>query len=191
MAVMLILLAAAVKVVASTGPQSRRAASDVLTGMIEQARSTAITRCPVFLAIAEPGDRISSDRHTRIGLFLIPTWTAGAAVQDAVPLRRWEALPPGVVLIPEPVDGQRNPLDLPEITLRYQQAGLSTTGHFHGVAFTSRGGVSWPPGIEPIVMRVAQGSYRNGRSVADGNGHAIPEDCLTIGRMVARSYRSN
>jgi len=192
-AIISVLLVAGINVIGGTGPQSRRAASDTLTGMIEQARTTAITtRSTVFLAIAEPGDLPTGDLRCRVGLFEITSWPPNAGSVDAVLLRRWDVLPLGVVLIPGQVDGLRNPLDLPEITIRHGSAGKPVEGRFHGIAFTPRGGLHWPEGSDPIGLRIAEGTYRQGRPQANGGGVGlVPEDRLKIGRVVARPYRSN
>ena len=56
-AILVILMTAGVSLMNGTGSQSRKAGTDMLGGMIEQARTTAITsRSHVVLAVAEPGD---------------------------------------------------------------------------------------------------------------------------------------
>ena len=56
-AVLVMLMTAGVIFFSGTGSQSRKAGTDMLTAMIEQARTKAITsRSFVVLAVAEPGD---------------------------------------------------------------------------------------------------------------------------------------
>ncbi len=193
-AVISILLTAGIRLLGNTGAQSRRVAVDQVLAAVEQARTTAISsRTTIFLALAEPGDLPVEDSRCRIGLFRVPEWEPGAGRLDAILLRRWEALPAGLVLIGGNAGALRNPLDQPELTIRYGEDGHAAEGRFHGIAFHPRGGLSWPEGSDPMVLRIAEGAYRSGAPVAvrRGGKDLIAEDQLKIGRVIARPYRNH
>ena len=189
-AIIVILLLAGVSLMGGTGPQARRAGADLLTGMIEQARTAAITtRSHVVLAVAEPGGLPANDGRCRIGLFKVNGWPSDLSVPiGAGPIGRWRILESNVVLIGGEVEnGLANPLDGDKVTLTY--GGKSVSAHV--IVFNPRGGLHYPAGSHPIAMRVAEGAYRNG--VAKPNRRAgsgtIPENLIKIGRVTARPYR--
>ena len=197
-AVIVILLVAGVSLIGGTGASARKAGADMLTGMIEQARTAAITsRSYVVLAIAEPGDLPAGDSRCRIGLFKVKPdqWPQNAT--DPVPavlMSRWRILENGVVLIGGEVDGLQNPLDgetQPQLTITYGAAANTRTVKVHSIAFNPRGGLHHPAGSNPIVMRIAEGGYRNGTATPNrrGDSQAISENRLKIGRVTARPYR--
>ena len=103
-AILVVLMTAGVSLLSGTGAQSRRAGTDLLTGLVEQARTRAITsRTHVVLAIAEPGDLANGDERCRIGMFRIDAWpnSSGAAVTslNGVLLNRWQTLDTGIALV--------------------------------------------------------------------------------------------
>lgn len=191
-AILVTLMTAGVQLLNGNGTQSRRAANDLLTGMIEQARTTAITsRSYVVLAVAEPGDLPSNDQVCRLGLFKVETWpdsTTGAI--PAILMSRWRTLETGVVLIGGQVDGLENPLDAPELTISYG-TNKPLKVKVHTIVFNSRGGLHYPVGSSPVAMRVAEGNYRGGKATPFQRGDAktITENRLKIGRVTARPYR--
>ncbi|HSP43816.1 MAG TPA: type II secretion system protein [Luteolibacter sp.] len=195
-AVIGILLVAGVRLLGDTGAQARRAASDTVTGLIEQARTAAITtRSHVILAIAEPGDLPAGDNRCRLGLFKVDEWpddTSGEV--PAVLMNRWRVLENGIVLASgdegEPLP---NPLDAPELRIRYGTGGNVRTVEVHALAFNPRGGLRFPEGSTPVQLRIAEGAYRNGTAVPARRGErrSIAENRLKIGRVIARPYRTN
>jgi hypothetical protein len=197
-AVILILLVAGVSLIGGTGPSARKAGADMLTGMIEQGRTAAITsRSYVVLAIAEPGDLPANDTRSRIGLFKVKPDQWPQNTSDPVPavlMSRWRMLENGVVLIGGEVDGLQNPLDddiHPQLSITYGASGKTRTVVVHAIAFNPRGGLHHPAGSNPIVMRIAEGGYRNGTATPNrrGDSEAISENRLKIGRVTARPYR--
>jgi len=186
-----------VAMMGNSGPQARKASVDTLTGLIEQARTTAITsRSHVVLAFAEPADLPGGDGHCRIGLFKVPEWpNAGTepSMLNAVLLSRWTSLNNGIVLVGGDVDGIPNPLDSPKVTIRYGSATRPLEIQVRVIAFHSRGGLVLPSGSEPIALRIAEGGYRNG--VASPNRRAdtdtLSESRMKIGRVVGRPYRTD
>jgi hypothetical protein len=194
-AVLVILLVAGISLLGGTGAAARKAGADMLTGMIEQARTAAITsRSYVVLAIAEPGDLPANDTRCRIGLFKVKPDQWPQNTLDPVPavlMSRWRIMENGVVLIGGDVDGLQNPLDETQLSITYGTSGTPRTVVVHAVAFNPRGGLHHPAGSNPIVMRIAEGGYRNGIATPNrrSDSDAIPENRLKIGRVTARPYR--
>ncbi len=192
MAVITILLAVGIKILGGTSSQARKTATDALTASIEQARSKAITsRSTVILALAEPGDLPTTDDRCRLGLFQVTSWPGSATTVDATLLQRWQSLPTGAIPYGGNFQGIRNPYDLPELTIRYTSAGKQQQIVVHAIAFTPRGGLQWPTGSDPLVMRIAEGGYRSGKAMPDlrGESKGVSENRLQIGRVVARPWR--
>lgn len=197
-AILVTLMTAGVSLLNDSGAQSRKAGTDMLTGLIEQARTTAITsRSHVLLAIAEPGDLPAGDERCRIGLFKVnEDWSDASATPSPLKctlLNRWQTLNTGVVLIPDDVGKLPNPLDeKSEITISY--GGVKNLSvKVHVIAFNSRGGLHFPAGSTPIALRIAEGGYRGTPKKATPNKRAnqetITENRLKIGRVTARPYR--
>jgi prepilin-type N-terminal cleavage/methylation domain-containing protein len=186
------LMTAGVSLLSGTGAQSCKAAADLLTGLVEQAQTTAITsRSHVLLAIAEPGDLAAGDERCRIGLFKIGEWPdspRSPLVLTGVQVKRWQTLETGIVLRGGDVDGVANPLDGEQVTIRY--GGTGNPGvKVHMIAFNPRGGLHYPAGSAPVAFRIAEGRYRGGKAVTgprDGS-----ERRLKIGRVTARPYRTD
>ena len=192
-AVIVILLTAGVGLLGGTGAQARRSGADMLSGMIEQARTSAITtRSYVMLAVAEPGDLPVGDDRCRLGLFKVEAWPENDTDPlAAVLMSRWRMLETGVVLISGDVEGIENPLDLPETKISYGSGSKARTIQVHGIAFNPRGGLHFPRGSTPMAMRIAEGAYRGGKATPNlrGDSQTISENRLKIGRVTARPYR--
>lgn len=189
-AVLALLMAAGARFLGDPGSKAQKTATDALVGLVEQARTTAIvSRSIVVLAIAEPGDLPSATERCLIGTFKINEWSATA--MDGMLIRRWQSLPSGALIIPGDVKGQRNPRDEPEISLRYSQGKQIIQGRFHIIAFSPSGGLHWPAGSDSVVLRIAEGGYRNGQPTPNprGSKHSLSGNCLKIGRITARPFR--
>ena len=190
LAIIAILMTAGVSLMGNSGPRARAASVEKLTAMIERARAAAITRRRhVVLAIAEPGDLPGSDERCRVALFQVETWPESTADElPATPLGRWQTLDTGSVLIGGAVDGLENPLDANRLNLT--MTGAKSIDVW-ALAFSPRGALHHPPGSTPVVLRVAEGPYRDGQAVprrrADTGG--ISESILKIGRVTARAHR--
>lgn len=186
------LMAAGVGLLGGTGAQSRKAGEDMLAGLIEQARTTAITsRTHMVLAIAEPGDLPGDDECCRLGLFKIEEWPdslISSPVLTGVLLSRWQTLDKGVVLGSGDVEGVTNPMDGEQVTINYGGARNITT-KVHIIAFNCRGGLHYPPGSTPVAIRIAEGGYRGGKVISNRRPGA--ENRLKIGRVTARPYRTD
>ncbi len=202
-AILVTLMTAGIMLLNGTSSQSRKAGTDLLTGLIEQARTIAITsRCYVILAIAEPGDLPANDNLCRIGLFKVdldkwPTASAPPVAVSASLVSRWQTLNTGVVLISDQeAYGKKdavvipNVMDADEITITYG-GNKNLAIKIHALAFNPRGGLQLPSGSTPVVLRIAEGGYRNG--VAKPNKRsgqeAVTENRLKIGRVTARPYQ--
>jgi type II secretory pathway pseudopilin PulG len=175
-----------------TSAWARKSGTDVLSGRIDQARAAAITsRCNVVLAIAEPGDLPSGDERCRLGLFKVESWPeSGAAAMEGVLMNRWTSLETGVILASGDLDGVPNPLDAPELTIKYGAPATPVSVTVHAIAFNSRGGLLHPSGSGPVVMRIAEGAYRKGKATPNRSASGtVAENHLKIGRVTARPYR--
>lgn len=191
-ALLVILMAAAASLVNGAGSRSRKAATDTLSGMIEQAHTAALSsRSNVVLAVAEPGDLPEGGERCRLGLFKVETWPDSLEnpLSGAL-MGRWRTLESGVALIGGAVDDVPNPMDGPELTIAYG-GGQPRTVKIHAIAFNSRGGLRYPSGSAPVAMRVAEGNYRGGKAtpLQHGEDKTITENRLKIGRVTARPYR--
>lgn len=195
LAILVTLMTAGVTLLGGTGPQSCKANADLLEGLVERARTTAITtRSYVVLAIAEPGDLPADDGCCRIGLFKVkpeawPDSGSGPLALTGSLLGRWQSLNPGIVLAGGEVDGAANPLDLPQVAITC--GARKPSFQVHAIVFDFRGGLRYPPGSSPIGLRVAEGVYRNGRAMPNSSGarQTVGGERLKIGRVTARAYR--
>lgn len=191
-AVLVILIVAGIGALGGSNAQARKSGSDVLSGLIDQARTAAITsRSNVVLAIAEPGDLPSGDERCRLGLFKVESWPeSGATTMGGVLMSRWTSLETGVILASGDLDGVPNPLDAPELTINYGTVAKPVSVTVHAIAFTPRGGLLHPSGSGPVVMRIAEGAYRQGKASPNRRpSGALAENHLKIGRVTARPYR--
>lgn len=189
MAIVGILVTASISLLSGNGTQARRAATNTLVGLIEQARTRAVTgRYHVVLAIIAPTDLPNGDDRCRVGIFQVKKWTGDTALEGEL-FSRWLSLSRSIVLIPGEVNGIENPLDQPKITIHY--GGLKNlTVKAHLIGFNPCGGLHYPLGSAPIIVRLAEGGYRNGAATPNRRGpnNAISENLLKIGRVTARPY---
>ena len=193
LAIITALMTAGISLLSGTGAHSRRAATDTLIGLIEQARTTAInSRTHVVLAIAEPGDLPTGDERCRVGLFKVawphPT-PSSVIINEAVLLTRWQTLNTGIALVPSTsTTSPPNPINLPQITINY---GGTKTVVVHALTFNPRGGLHFPSGATPVVLQISEGAYRNGVATPNRRGanQTVSENVLKIGRSTARPYR--
>ena len=195
-AVLVILMGSGAHLLGNTGSHARKYGSDLLMNMIENARDTAIaTRGNVILAIAEPGDLENTDERCRLGVFKVDTWPEpfNGKVIKAFQKGRWRTLEPGLTINGGNLDGLDNPLDAPEITIQYGNASKPRSAKVHAIAFNSRGGIILPASANPVLMRISNGSYHNGKAMPRqrGNNVAITEDKIKVGRITVRPYRIN
>ncbi len=193
-AILATLMTAGISLLSGTGVQSRKTGTDMLSGLIEQARTKAITsRSHVILAIAEPGDLPAQDERCRIGIFTVETWPDSPTTPlslKGVLATRWQMLNTGIALIPGSVDGVANPIDQPQVTMTYGGT-KNLSVKVHAIAFNPRGGLAYPTGSAPIALRIAEGGYRGGVATPNKRGEAgiITESRLKIGRVTARPYQ--
>lgn len=194
-AILVILMTSGVSLLNGTGSQSRKAGTDMISGMVEQARTIAInSRSDVLVVIAGPGDLAGSDERCRIGLFRLKKPVAGAAAGTPDHydlLTRWQTLNTGVVLVGGQVDGVRNPLDEPQMNILYTAANKDVTVNAHVISINSRGALVLPKGSDPVAFRIAEGGYRGGKVTPNirGDSQKATENRLKIGRVNARPYR--
>lgn len=193
-AILLTLATAGAQLLGHTEIQTRKAGTELLTSLIEQARNTAITsRRHVILAIAEPGDIANTDERCRLGIFKVDSWPDpfDGEISKAVQKGRWRALEAGLTISGGNLDGLDNPLDAPEIALQYGSESKPRSAKVHAIAFNPRGGIILPASANPVLMRVAAGSYRDGKAIPRHNGKngTVAEQKIKVGRITARPYR--
>ncbi len=197
-AILATLMTAGVSLLSNTGIQSRKTGTDMLSGLIEQARTKAITsRSNILLVIAEPGALPAQDERCRIGMFKVPdNWLENSTtVQNAELLSRWQTLNTGIVLIPGDVTQDKvtipNPIK-PNKKISITYGGTKNLKvNAYAIAFNSRGGLSYPVGSTPVVLRIAEGGYRGGEAKPNKRGDEgiVTESRLNIGRVTARPYQ--
>lgn len=197
-AILVTLMTAGVTLLKDTGNQARRAATDLLTGLVEQARTTAITtRSNVMLVVAEPGDLPAQDNLFRIGMFRVDEWpdsSVSPLTVNGVLLARWQTIEQGVVLLGGSVGGIENPMDQSQqATISYKAGSRTLSVKVHAIAFSSRGGLHYPYGSTPVAFRIAEGAWRGGKAVANKRADqtVVTENVIKIGRVTARPYRIN
>jgi prepilin-type N-terminal cleavage/methylation domain-containing protein len=194
-AILVILMTSGLSLLNGSGSQSRKAGTDMMSGLIEQARTIAITtRTDVVLAIAEPGDIAGGDERCRLGLFRLRKPVSGAPTPTTDKydmIARWQFLNTGIVLLGDKVDGVRNPLDEQQVNIVYGPSIKEITLNAHIIKINSRGKLILPEGSDPIVFRIAEGGYRGGKAKANiRSGSArVSENVLKVGRVTARPYR--
>jgi len=189
MAVIGILLAAGAGLM-GRGAEKTRTAVATLSGMVDQGRALAITmRRTVVLALAAPDEVESGDGQCRVGLLVTDALKQDGSVCEAVMVGRWEVMPIGVVLSGGGVAEYRNPLDENPVALRYVVGGRPVEIRVHALAFTARGGLAWPCGSDPVILRVTEGRYRGGVATVRPSGGTVVEEKLRIGRVIARPWR--
>lgn len=156
------LLAMGLTLSGKSGDRARRNASEQLAGLVEQARTAAITRrTTVVLAIAPPD---AEHEATRIGLFEVDGAPRSGQSLDGQLIQRWTRLPDGVGFIKGQIEGLANPLDTEPLELRWQEGRQLAT--VHALGFTPRGGLAWPAGSTPVALSLGSGALRIGRAVA-------------------------
>jgi hypothetical protein len=192
MATMVMLMAAAVNLIHGTGPQSRKTATDMLAGMIEQARTAALTsRSCIVLAMAEPADFAGDAQRCRLAIFMVDAWPDDPAhTVKGTMMGRWRSFESGVVLIGGATGTNENPIDARKLTITCDSP-QPFTARVHAIAINPYGGLIYPPGAAPVVMRIAEGGYPNGIATPTRHGPSgtIAENRLKIGRVTARPYR--
>ncbi len=192
-AILVILMTSGISLLSGSGSQSRKTGTDMISGLVEQARTIAITtRTDVFVAVAEPGSSDGTDEKCRIGLFRKRVQVAGApapAPNAYDQIGRWQTLNTGVVLLPGAVDGVPNPIDKAPESITYGARDKPLKARL--ISINSRGKLVLPEGSDPIVFRIAEGSYRSGSAQANVRAGAakVSENLLKIGRVTARPYR--
>ena len=195
-AILLTLAAAGAQLLGHTEIQTRKAGTDLITNLVEKARSTAITsRRHVILAIAEPGDLPNTNECCRLGIFKVESWPDpfDGEISTAIQMGRWRALERGLTISGGDLDGHDNPLESAELTIEYGNDPKTRSAKVHAIAFNPRGGIIHPASANPIVLRVTACNYRNGKAIPRLNTKedASSEQKIKIGRVTARAYRIN
>lgn len=156
------LLALGLAITGRSPANKRRDATQQFAGLVEQARSAAITRrTTVLLAIAAPD---AEHDATRLGLFETSSKTIAGVALDCRQIQRWIRLPDGIAFASGELAGLGNPLDAPPLDLRWQDGRKHAT--VHALAFSPRGGLTWPPGSTTVALSLGNGTLRIGRAVA-------------------------
>ena len=192
LAILVILIGMTAMYMSGSGDKARRAATDQLVGMIEQARNMAlVSRSQVMLAIAEPGSLPTHPDKCVLGLLRLEgDWdpqTPGPV--PAKLLGRWRPVETGVIFLGGDLANLINPMDLPKMTIRYT-TNRTIDAEVHGLAFNARGRLIHPVGSAPGVLRLADGAYPRGVATPKSRGadQRISDTWLKIGRVTGRAY---
>lgn len=178
-----ILLAVGVSLFRTNRAEAVQTATEQVSALIEQARTTAITRRqPVALALLQPGQADFVDESCRVGLFELEEWEEGSPVAGRL-LQRWTVLPTGVVFFGGELDGLANVFDQASIPLTWRDG--ENSGEFAALVFSARGGLLAPAGSESVVISMRSGTFRDGTPVEiEGGGRRG----IRVGRVVARAW---
>jgi hypothetical protein len=105
----------------------------------------------------------------------------------------WQKLGTGVILLGGKADDVRNPLDEPKMSITYGPPDEEKTVNGHALSINPRGALVLPKGSDPVVLRIAEGAYRNGKASPNmrGVGKSVSENRLKIGRVTARAYQAD
>ena len=189
MLVMAMLILVGVSAMDGGKAYERRVCTNELLGVLDQARSRALIHGrQVAVAIVDPGDVGGEDR-CRVGLFQIENWAGlptGPVLVEQV--SRWHFMHHGVVMCSGDVPGVINPRDAPEL---HWVHGIEDEGmQVHAIIFGAHGDIVYPEGDELVLLRVAEGHYRDGRveKLKGGRFRAGVENQIRIGRRSGRSY---
>jgi len=192
MAVTVILLAAGLEHILGSANHPNKADTDMLAGLIEQARITAITsRSCVVLALAEPADLPARDPRCHLGIFKLDGMPDSLTDQPkAVMMGRWHPMEPGIALIGGKGDDVGNPMDAEKLTLTCD-VPRHLTVNVHAIAFNPCGKLIYPPGTAPVTVRAAASVYQAGKAVPIRSNPSGPTAgiLMKIGRVSARPYR--
>jgi prepilin-type N-terminal cleavage/methylation domain-containing protein len=179
----------------NTGVYARKTSTDLLESLVERGRSSAASsRSVALLAILEPGELPEIDEAS-MGIFRVIEWETGQMAVTVEMLQRWQPVEPGIVFARGDEQSIRNAMDEPAITLKYLRGEDEIQIEVHALAFTPRGRLHWPVGSDPVLIRLAEGSYRGKRKNPvlhfQGDEPSVAETRIRIGRTLARSYRLN
>lgn len=184
MTIVAVLLTVGISIFGKTAQSARRTTVDQFAAVVEQARTTAITRRKnIVLAIAPPVSR-GSDQVCRFGLFEIDELPDEGDDIKGEQLQRWNTMPTGVIFHHGSIEGLDNLLDGDEVVLSWRDGKFQA--QVYPLIFSPRGGLSRPTGSEPVAVKIGSGTYRDGQPVATSEGGY---QSLRIGRVIARPWR--
>jgi prepilin-type N-terminal cleavage/methylation domain-containing protein len=195
-AILTLLATIGISITNTTNAQELKTNTDILAGLIEQARVAATTsRSHIILGIDEPETSSTNNGQCRVALFKLDEWPEQMASPLELKgklLNRWQNLSTGIVLLEDEVEGIPNLMDAEKITVNYGGAKNLTT-QIHAIAIHPRGGLQYPLGSSPLLVRLAVGGYRDGKATPNKHGDLkqIWENRLKIGRVNARAYPIN
>lgn len=169
--------------------QARELAVDQIEAAIRNAREVAASRrARVMVAWAMPEDGATTG--VRMAWFRVERGphpdAVGDGVVEAIALQRWQVLPKGVVLATGQAGGMCNLMDGEAWRLR--QPGREEL-MVHGIILDAQGRMIAPAGSEGLMLRVAEGFYREGRPQLDVSEGGVRESHLSVGRTYARVMR--
>jgi prepilin-type N-terminal cleavage/methylation domain-containing protein len=188
----LVVLMGSATILSGGSEKARRAATDQVTGMIEQARNAAmVSRSTVMLVIAEPGSLPTNEDRCVVGLLRVEgDWDpSGPGPVSGKLLGRWRPLETGVIFLGQTIGSLANPLDGPKLPIRYTTS-RTVEADVRGLAFNARGRLVHPVGSAPGVIRLAEGGYPKGvpTPMRRGPDQRISDTWLKIGRVTGRAY---
>ncbi|MBB5349903.1 type II secretory pathway pseudopilin PulG [Haloferula luteola] len=175
------LLAVGASLFRRTSAEAVKTGTEKFAAMVEQARTTAITRRkPVALVLVSPGEAGMGDEVCRLGLFELDDWVSGEPV-TGTQIQRWQGLPGGVGFQAGEFDSLENVVDSERTSLTWRNGDLQA--ELPMVVFSARGGMLSPKGSKPMVVILASGVHQHGEFI-----HREGRTVIRIGRVVARPW---
>ncbi len=177
------LLAAGAGLFQRTGSEAVKTGTEKFAALVEQARTSAITRRkPVALALISPGDLSQGDELCRIGVFELEDWKSGEKVEGRL-IQRWRSLPGGVGFVAGEYETLENVMDVSRPSLSWKNGDEEAEVPL--LVFSARGGLMSPAGSKPVVVILSSGVHQDGRFIPrNGGGRRV----IRIGRVVARPW---
>lgn len=182
LAIMLVMMAVSAK---PDGAAELKIAAQQLSGLVDQARTKAVTcRKNVVLALIEPGALASDNESPGAALFeLRGNPPPPGEALEVKQISRWIWWEQGVEFSDEAADGALGVLAQPKRVLRLDRKSLEIRAAV--VIFTFSGGISAPGDSGKVSLALVRS--RRGKARHETGGAA---EQLVIGRSIARVERS-
>jgi hypothetical protein len=196
-AMLTILISSGIGLYRNNHGTARRISVDVIRGLIELAKNHAIAKqAEVLLVFEEPDASQAGNNCCRVVLMqqrtqLLADGESPIAHYDL--LSHWQELPSDVVFIGGEIDGGPNLFDSPPTEVIWMRGARETTAKVHLLSINGRGSLALPRGSGAVMLRIAEGRYRDGLAHASHQeSSSLPiENQIKVGRVSARVWSAN